>query len=552
MKVGKSWISVPRLLAIAVTGALLFYIFRQLPLRAVRQSLEHLKPLWFLAALATYGVSLGLGGLRSHIAFRLTDRSVHATASCRAYLAGHFFFVVLLGAAAGDIAKCAVYARWYGFGMAEVLAAPPLDRLLGLGGIIILFVIIAVLVLVNHGFGALQKLDVEAPNQWIWLVSGVVLLGVIALLIWAPQGDAAWKRTIRSLRSGMLRLFRTPALAVDGVTLAILAQAGLSAVIALCLAAVTERNLYWGQIAWTFPAIMLISSLPFTVAGAGVREAAALALLGLYNVPAGDCVAAALLTLVCKLLWAGVGAAVLWHEEIVFSRATVHVAPKTISVVIPTLNEAQSLAETVRQARQSSCVCEVIVADGGSHDGTAQLAQTLGCRVLVTAPGRGGQLRAGAAEAKGDVILLLHADTWMPAHACEALLNCMRDRALAAGGFWKVFRDPAPLLLGSKIKCGIRLLLGRRILGDQGIFVRREVLEAIGGVPDVPLMEDFELCRRLRKRGRLALADATVITSARRFKKLGIIRTYLRMWRVTWLYRFGVSPRHLKELYERE
>ncbi|HXJ75192.1 MAG TPA: TIGR04283 family arsenosugar biosynthesis glycosyltransferase, partial [Candidatus Dormibacteraeota bacterium] len=288
------------------------------------------------------------------------------------------------------------------------------------------------------------------------------------------------------------------------------------------------------------------------IAGAGVREAAALALLGLYNVPAGDCVAAALLALVCKLAWAALGAVVLWHEEIVFSRATVHAPAQTISVVIPVLNEAQSLPETVRRARLSPCVCEVIVADGGSQDGTAQVAENLGCRVIVTPPGRGGQLRAGAAQAKGDVILFLHADTWLPPHACEALLNCMRDRALAAGGFWKVFRDPVPLLLGSKIKCGIRLLLGRRILGDQGIFVRREMLDAIGGVPDVPLMEDFELCRRLRKRGRLALADATVITSARRFRKLGVIRTYFRMWWVTWLYRFGVSPRHLKELYERE
>src|SRR5204862_1717693 len=108
-------------------------------------------------------------------------------------------------------------------------------------------------------------------------------------------------------------------------------------------------------------------------------------------------------------LWAGVGAVVVWREEIVFSRATVHAPPKTVSVVIPTLNEAQSLAETVHQARLSPCVCEVIVADGGSHDGTGQLAETLGCRVLVTAPGRGGQLRAGAVAAKGDVILLLHA-----------------------------------------------------------------------------------------------------------------------------------------------
>src|SRR5437667_1523747 len=100
---GKRWVSLPRLLAIGVTGALLFYIFRQLPLNALRKSLAHLQPLWFVGAVASYGAALGVGGLRSHIAFRLTERSVHTSASCRAFFAGHFFFVALLGAAAGDI-----------------------------------------------------------------------------------------------------------------------------------------------------------------------------------------------------------------------------------------------------------------------------------------------------------------------------------------------------------------------------------------------------------------------------------------------------------------
>jgi GT2 family glycosyltransferase len=89
-------------------------------------------------------------------------------------------------------------------------------------------------------------------------------------------------------------------------------------------------------------------------------------------------------------------------------------------------------------------------------------------------------------------------------------------------------------------------------MGDQAMFVRREVLQKIGGVPDVPLMEEFELCRRLRKIGRLALADATVTTSARRFAKLGVARTYLRMWRVTLSYWLGMKPRELRRIYERE
>jgi rSAM/selenodomain-associated transferase 2 len=226
--------------------------------------------------------------------------------------------------------------------------------------------------------------------------------------------------------------------------------------------------------------------------------------------------------------------------------------PKTISVVIPTLNEAASLREVVNRARRVPEVCEVIVADGGSRDGTCDIATELGCKVIRGPAGRGGQMRRGAAEAKGDVILLLHADTWLPPEAGKAVFNCLRDISVSGGGFWKVFRERNPLLLGSRFKCAIRLYLGRRIMGDQAIFARRDVLEKVGGIPDMPLMEEFELCRRLRKVGRLALADATVITSARRFAKLGVARTYLRMWRVTLSYWLGMKPQELRRIYEKE
>src|SRR5258706_1255361 len=270
--------------------------------------------------------------------------------------------------------------------MAEVLAAPPLDRLFGFAGTVALALIIAALVLVNHGFVAVEKLELQAPTQWIWLVLAIVLLGLLVLVVWAPRGEAAWKRTVRSFRSGIVRLARTPGLAVDGLLLAFLAQACFGAVFALNLAAVTHQNLYWGQIAWTFPTIMVIGSLPFTIAGAGVREAAALALLGLYSVPPGDCVAASLLTLACKLVWAAIGAVILWHEEIAFGKGGAHPRPETISIIVPTLNEAPNLRETIEQARHSPSAAEIIVVDGGSTDGTPQIARELRCRVLSTSP----------------------------------------------------------------------------------------------------------------------------------------------------------------------
>jgi hypothetical protein len=131
-------------------------------------------------------------------------------------------------------------------------------------------------------------------------------------------------------------------------------------------------------------------------------------------------------------------------------------------------------------------------------------------------------------------------------------LTCLRDHTVVAGGFWKVFRASPVLLLGARFKCALRLVLGRRILGDQAIFIRREVLEDIGGVPDMELMEEFEMCRRLNRIGRLALAEATVTTSARRFERLGVIRTYLRMGWVTARYRLGAPPEELRRLYEKD
>jgi rSAM/selenodomain-associated transferase 2 len=225
--------------------------------------------------------------------------------------------------------------------------------------------------------------------------------------------------------------------------------------------------------------------------------------------------------------------------------------PRTLSVVIPTWNEEQSLPETVRQLRANPEIKEIIVADGGSRDRTREVAAQFGCVVIQAKPGRGSQMRAGTKLATGDAILLLHADTWVPANAARAALDALAEPDVAAGGFWKEFRDPPLFLRGSKFKCAIRLWFGRRIAGDQGMFMRREVLKRIGGVPDVALMEEFILCERLRNHGRLVLANAVVLTSARRFVERGVLRTYLRMWHVTMSYWLGKSPDELRRLYEK-
>ncbi|MDQ6630593.1 MAG: TIGR04283 family arsenosugar biosynthesis glycosyltransferase, partial [Verrucomicrobiota bacterium] len=250
--------------------------------------------------------------------------------------------------------------------------------------------------------------------------------------------------------------------------------------------------------------------------------------------------------------WAGLGGIMFLREEKLFEKNSAREIPQKISVVIPTWNEEKNLPETVRHLRAIPEISEIIVVDGGSSDKTCEMVAQLNCRLLSAGSSRGAQMRLGAAAASGEAILLVHADTWLPPGAGCALQNCLRDKTVVAGGFWKVFRQPAFLLRGSKTKCFFRLFLGGRLAGDQAIFVRREALEKIGGVPALPLMEEFELCKRLRKVGRLALADATVETSARRFFENGVLRTYLRMWRVTIKYFLGSSAEDLRELYEKK
>lgn len=567
---GTRWWSWQRIVCLAVTAAALTFIFRRIDPDALRHSLAHVRFGWFAAAFITYGLVLLLAGLRWHIMLHAIRCAVHAGASVRLALIGHFFFLILFGAATGDVAKAALYARWYRFGVPELTASAPLDRALGVLAAIVVGAAAVLVGFSSGGFEVIRPNHFHVSTVWLVMAGATAVVVTVALAFWKPAGASWWERGWSTLRGGVKNFLTSRRQFMRGLVLAMLVQIGLSGVFALNVRAVAGDSLPWLKLAWTFPAVMMLSCLPITAAGAGVREMLSLALLGLYGVPADACVGAAVLTLLCKVGWAVGGGAVLWRETTVQERrpparrdggkisdaALAETgAPReaaTISVVIPAFNEADSLPITIEHLRKNSSIHEIIVVDGGSTDRTPEIAEQLGCRLLATKPGRGRQMRAGAAAATGDVILLLHADTWLPPHATQALLNCLRDRAVVAGGFWKEFRDSPLLLLGSKWKCAVRLWIGRRIAGDQAMFIRRAALEKIGGVPDMALMEEFAMCSQLRRVGRIALADAVVVTSARRFQKRGIIRTYMRMWRVATQYRLGTAPAELRRIYERE
>lgn len=544
------WWSGRRLLVLALTLAILAGLFSRLDLRELVDRLAHVRPGWLALVLAAQGLALLLGAWRWHVALRVIRCVVHVGMSVRFGFIGHFFSLIHFTATGGDAARTANYARRFGFGRSELAALAPMNRALGVVAVVVVGAVALGLGWAAGGGEGWRGV----PPEVVWSLAGLLGLAVLALpaalKFWMPAGDAAWARGWRLLREGFGRWCGSPRLAARGVLGAVGGQLAMSMALGLCVYAVSGDGLPWRQLAWTFPVILLLSGLPLTVAGVGVREVLSIVFLGWYGVPAAEAVAASLLYFSGTVAWGLLGGTVLAREEAVQARCQGRGPAESVSVIIPVLNEAEALPLTLEHLRRNDAVREVIVVDGGSTDGTMALAAQLGCVVLHSPPGRGGQMRMGAAVAKGEVVLLLHADTWLEQGAIQALRDCLRDRAVVAGGFWKEFREPPLLLLGSKGRCGVRLFLGRRVLGDQAMFIRREALDRIGGVPDVPLMEEFFLCSRLRREGRLALADAVVLTSARRFRRLGVLRTYARMGWVTLRHRLGTPPETLRKLYE--
>lgn len=194
----------------------------------------------------------------------------------------------------------------------------------------------------------------------------------------------------------------------------------------------------------------------------------------------------------------------------------------TISVIIPVLNEGSALAEALRACNRESAD-EVLVADGGSQDGTDAVAREFGHRpIQVTPPQRARQMNAAARVASGDLLVFLHADTTFELGALDALRLAARDRRTVGGGFHRKFRQAAPLLRGSCMIGNVRARYLGWYFGDQAIWARREAFDQVGGFPEVPIFEDLDFSRKLCRLGRTQLVSPGCETSARRFQN-GII-----------------------------
>ena len=538
-----------RAAAIFVSAALLTLTLHRLEPTAFWSTLQGANPLGLLLALGIFGASLFFASWRWHLMLRIGGNAVHPGASVRSALIGHCAHTFLFGAVGGDVAKSWIYARWYQLKSAEVLGAAPLDRLMALAGAIAFGLLTMGLGIFSGGFEPLRDHSLLLPAVWILGVMGIVVLTALAVSRWRGTRFQSLDRFRKTLRQSGAKLLRDRSALFKSGLAAFGGHACLSFTMAVCLASVSEAEIPWLSALWLFPIISMISGLPIGVGGAGWREGSALILLGFFGIPAEDAVAAALFNLMIGFAWCAVGFAIWRRGEAELAPMKSKTLPQTISVVIPTWNEADSLAETVRSAQCLPEVKEILLADGGSEDKTLEIGRSLGCRIFQTAKGRGTQMREAARRASGDVVLLLHADTALPKDGGRLLLNVFRDRRVVGGGFWKRFDRSSVWTWGSRFRCLIRLYPGGLVLGDQAMFVRRTVLETLGGVPDIPLMEEFELCRRLNQTGRLALADGTVVTSARKFHKLGAWKTYWLMGRVTVCYYLGTPVHKLAEIY---
>lgn len=221
-----------------------------------------------------------------------------------------------------------------------------------------------------------------------------------------------------------------------------------------------------------------------------------------------------------------------------------------LAIVIPTLNEAHSI-ETILPMLNQQVGVEVIVSDGGSEDGTLAVAQAGGAIALSCDRGRARQMNAGAKLATADLLLFLHADTRLPPNFLTTVEQMARSNAAAGAFRLKIDGTEAGLRL---VEWGVnwRSRLFQLPYGDQALFLRREVFWQLGGFSDLPMMEDFEMVLKLRRRGRIAIAPDAVFTSARRWQKLGIFKATLINQIAIAAYLIGISPDRIADWYRRQ
>lgn len=223
-----------------------------------------------------------------------------------------------------------------------------------------------------------------------------------------------------------------------------------------------------------------------------------------------------------------------------------------LSIIVPCLNEAEGISGALAAlAPLRARGAEVIVVDGGSSDGTVERAAPLADSVISARRGRASQMNAGAARARGEIMLFLHADTLLPEFADALIVEGLKRSRRGWGRFDVVISGGNPLLQVVARLMNVRSRLTGIATGDQAIFVTRSLFTAAGGYPEIALMEDIALCKRLKRFGRPLCLRHRLVASGRRWEKHGVVRTILLMWRLRLAYWLGADPAKLAVRYDR-
>lgn len=215
---------------------------------------------------------------------------------------------------------------------------------------------------------------------------------------------------------------------------------------------------------------------------------------------------------------------------------------------MPVLNEEAIIEDTIRSLNDPHL--ELIIVDGGSKDGTVSIASRYNNRLISSRQGRGRQMNDGARYASSDILLFLHADSKIGDGGIGSLLEAMEDPSIMGGAFSLAIDSRSLYLSLVAVMANIRSIIFKLPYGDQGIFVRRSAFESIGGYQDIPIMEDVEFIRRLKKIGKIKILKEDVLVSSRRWDKEGPLYTTLRNWILATLYLVGVSPARLYRWYK--
>jgi len=220
-----------------------------------------------------------------------------------------------------------------------------------------------------------------------------------------------------------------------------------------------------------------------------------------------------------------------------------------VGILIPTLNAAKTITAAIESAWRAKAD-EVWVSDGGSADGTVDLAVRAGAKVISESSIRGIQSNAAADRCQCESLIFLHGDTTLPENACSLVRSALESE-FEFGGFRLRFRERDPRLLIAERMINLRTRLTLCPWGDQAQFIRRDVFLAEGGFHSIPIMEDYELAVRMKRRGRTVLLSEQVITSGDRFLRKGLLATTATNWRIVIAYRSGVSTEKLASIYRR-